>query len=324
MMQRITDISQLETAPESCVLTIGNFDGVHLGHQQILTACERAAVDMGTQVLAMTFEPHPLVVVRPDLAPGVLTPLPAKAHLLAECGVDCLFVVESEPEMLALSAEQFVQRFLVESIKPSLVIEGESFNFGAGRSGNAETLAELGEANGFAVEVVAAKETAFSAGRPQKVSSTLIRRFLEEGNVTDAATALTRPYRLTERIIAGRGKGARLGFPTANMNPPEQIVPAHGVYAGFVAVADTHDEVLAAKADTPAALSIGTSATYGDACPLLIEAHILEGEPGDLYDKYLAMDFVAQIRGQQKFDSESALAEQIAKDCDTARELLKA
>jgi len=306
------------------VLTIGNFDGVHRGHQQILTAAKQAAADRGSKLLVMTFEPHPLAIIRPEMAPGVLTPPTIKEHLVGEFGADYLFVVESNPELLALSAEDFVQRFLIENIKPGLVVEGESFNFGSGRSGSIHTLQELADANGFEVSVITAEQVELSAGRSVTVSSTIIRNLLAEGNVADAATALGRPYRLIERIIPGRGKGRRLGFPTANMKLPQQAIPAEGVYAGFVEIADTPDQLLNSQAKIPAALSIGTSATYGDTKSLLIEAHLLRDNVRELYDKHLAMDFIKRIRPQKKFDTESALAAQIAKDCKEAKEVLAA
>jgi len=321
-MQRISSVSQLKKVRKGCVLTIGNFDGVHVGHRQILAAAREAAVQRETQLLAMTFEPHPLAVLRPEKAPGVLTPLVLKERLLTELGADCILVVESTSELLSLSAEDFVRRFLVENIRPSLVVEGESFNFGSGRSGGISTLQEMGAENGFDVSIVTAKEVELSGGRTVKVSSTIVRDLLADGDVADAAAALGRPYRLIERMIAGRGKGRRLGFPTANMKLPGQVIPAEGVYAGFAEVADTPDQLLLAKAKSPAALSIGTSATYGDENPLLIEAHLLIDGVGRLYDKWLAMDFVERIRAQEKFKSECELSAQIGKDCKKARTFL--
>lgn len=323
-MQRISDISQIKTISKGCVLTIGNFDGVHRGHQQILTAAKQAAADRGAKLLAMTFEPHPVAIVRPEKAPGVLTPLDLKERLIAQFGADYLFVAKTTPELLALSAEEFVRQFLIDGIRPTLVVEGESFNFGSGRSGNIHTLQELADANGFEVSVITAEQVELSAGRSVTVSSTIIRNLLAEGNVVAAANALGRPYRLIEIIIPGRGKGRRLGFPTANMKLPQEIVPAEGVYAGFVEVADTPDQLLGCRAKIHAALSIGTSATYGDTQSLLIEAHLLGKNIGDLYGNHIAMDFIKQIRPQQKFETESALTAQIAKDCKEAKDVLAA
>jgi riboflavin kinase/FMN adenylyltransferase len=180
----------------------------------------------------------------------------------------------------------------------------------------------MGEESGFLVSIIEAKEVQFSSGQTIKISSTLIRDMLKKGGVSDAALALSRPYRLIGRIIPGRGKGKQLGFPTANMSQPDQLVPAEGVYAGLVEIGDSREDVCAHKADVPAALSIGTAKTLGKDYPRLIEAHILTGDVGDLHGKYLAMDFIQRIRSQQKFDTEKDLSAQIAKDCQTAKQIL--
>ncbi len=304
------------------MLTIGNFDGVHLGHQQILVAASKAAAERAVPLVVMTFEPHPLAVLRPEIAPGVLTSLVMKEHLLAEFGAACLLVVESTPELLALSAEEFIRRFLVDGIQPSLVVEGESFNFGSDRRGSIETLVEAGKENVFEVSVIAPRQVRISDGRTAAVSSTLIRNLLAQGEVGDAVAALGRPYRLIEKVVAGRGKGKRLGFPTANMKLPGQMVPAEGVYAGFAATADDAEEILSAEAKVPVALSIGRTTTYGEGQSLLIEAHLLAENVAELYDKHLAMDFVERIRGQRKFKTESDLSAQIAEDCEKVKEIL--
>lgn len=256
-MKVLRTVSELKQLPKCCVLTIGNFDGVHLGHRQILTACGQTAAKRQTQLVVMTFEPHPLAVLFPEKAPGILTPLALKEHLLAEIGVDYLFVSKSTPELLSLSAEDFVRRFLIENIKPALVVEGQSFNFGAGRSGSIQTLQKLGAEKGFEVSVIKAREVTLSSGQSVKVSSTLIRKLLAKGKVTDAAVALGRPYRLIGRVIPGKGKGKQLGFPTANMEPPPQLVPAEGVYAGHVEIGNNFQQVYNAKQKIPSIFSIG-------------------------------------------------------------------
>ncbi|MHC4743463.1 MAG: bifunctional riboflavin kinase/FAD synthetase [Planctomycetota bacterium] len=321
-MQRFSRISETKAIDAGCVLTIGNFDGVHRGHQQILEIAREAADRRGTKLLAMTFEPHPLAIVRPERAPGTLTPLPLKEHLIGKFGADYLFVATSTPELLSLSAEEFIRRFLIEAVRPSLVVEGENFNFGSGRSGSVHTLDEYARENDFDVSTVEAKRVELFSGQSVEVSSTIIRNLLAEGSVVDAATTLGRPYRLMEQIIAGRGKGKRLGFPTANMRLPNQLIPAEGVYAGYALIADSLDELIGNGKRIPAALSIGTSATYGDTETLLIETHLFEENVGDLYGKQMAMDFIERIRPQKKFASESALAHQIGEDCENVRRVL--
>jgi riboflavin kinase/FMN adenylyltransferase len=317
-----SDLAELATVQKSCVLTIGNFDGVHVGHQQILNAAKQTATENQTQLVVMTFEPHPLAVLNPDQKPGILTSLAFKKHLIAEAGVDCLFVIKCAPWLLSLSPDDFVKQFIVKGIQPNIVVEGESFNFGSGRVGNVQMLQKIGSEKGFLVSVIEAKEVQLSTGQAVKISSTLIRDMLKKGSVADAALALSRPYRLTGQIVPGRGKGKQLGFPTANMGPTDQLVPAEGVYAGFVQIRDSEEDLYASTATVPAALSIGTTLTLGDDIPLLIEAHLLIDDVGELYDKWLAMDFIELIRDQQKFDTEKDLTGQIAKDCKMAKEIL--
>ena len=321
-MKIIEAISDIEKVPEGCVLTIGNFDGVHLGHREILIAAARIAKEKGTDVVAMTFEPHPVAILYPERAPGVLSPLELKKHLLAQAGVNSLLVLRDTRELLDLSPEDFVRRFLVENLQPSVVVEGNDFNFGIGRTGNLDTLLRLGAEAGFDVSVVEPKKIALSTGQTVRVSSTMIRYMLESGHVADAAAALGRPYRLLERIIPGRGIGKKLGFPTLNMKKPEQVIPAEGVYAGLVRVGETTQDVLASKETIPAAYSIGQARTYGEEFPLLIEAHLLKENVGALVGKYMAMDFVQRIRGQHKFKTPEDLSKQIAKDCKEAKDIL--
>jgi len=323
-MRTIRTISELGQIEKGCVLTIGNFDGVHRGHQEILAAAGAAARQRGTELVAMTFEPHPVAILHPERAPGVLTPLELKANLLAQCGVDSLIVLGGGGEMLRLSPEDFIHRFLVENVRPSVVVEGVDFNFGAARAGNIETLRKLGVENGFDVSVVQPKEIKLSTGQSVRVSSTMIRYMLESGHAADAREALGRPYRLVEEIIAGRGIGKKLGFPTLNMKKPKQVIPAEGVYAGFVRIGSIAADVLSSGEAIPAAYSIGQARTYGDDFPLLIEAHLLRETIGAAVGKFMAMDFIERIRSQHKFKTPEDLSRQIAKDCEEAGKILAA
>ena len=323
-MKIIENTSALEQIEKGCVLTIGNFDGVHQGHCEILAAAGAAARQRGTSLVAMTFEPHPVAILHPERAPGVLTPLDLKASLLARCGVDALIVLRGGEEMLRLSPEDFVRRFLIENVRPSLVVEGVDFNFGAARAGNIETLHKLGVENGFGVSVVQPKEIKLSTGQSVRVSSTLIRYMIESGHVADAREALGRPYRLIEEIISGRGIGKKLGFPTLNMKKPKQVIPAEGVYAGFVQIGSSAADVLSSGEAIPAAYSIGQARTYGDDFPLLIEAHLLNETGGGTVGESMAMDFIEHIRSQHKFKTPEDLSRQIAKDCEEAKTVLAA
>ena len=317
--ETITDVEKIK---RGSVMTIGNFDGVHLGHHEVLSAAKRIATKNQTTLIAMTFEPHPVAILYPEKAPGVLTPLELKKHLIARYGVDCLIVLKDRAELLNLSPEDFVGRFLIENIRPSAVVEGHDFNFGAKRAGNIDTLQKLGAKHGFVVSVIEPKEIKLSTGQVVRVSSTVIRYMLESGHVVDAAAALGRPYRLVGEIIPGRGIGKKLGFPTLNMKMPEQVIPAEGVYAGFVRVGDTLESILSSKGTIAAAYSIGQARTYGDEFPLLIEAHLLKEDTGNVTGKYMAMDFIERIRSQHKFNTPEELSAQIAKDCKNAKEVL--
>ena len=307
---------------KGCVLTIGNFDGVHIGHQEILAAGRRIAAQKATELAVLTFEPHPVAILHPEKAPGMLTPFELKKHLLAQCGVDCLIVLKDSAELLNLSPADFVEQFLVRDIGPSVVVEGEDFNFGVGRAGSVHTLYNLGSERGFEVCIVDCKEVKLSIGQSVRVSSTIIRNLLEAGKVADAGVALGRPYRLVGGVVPGVGKGKQLGFPTANIAPARQSIPAEGVYAGFVAIGDSEEEVCVAEEKIPAAISIGRAETLGGDRSLLVEAHLLIENVADLAGKRLAIDFVERIRSQQKFATEKELAQQIAKDCEKAKNIL--
>jgi len=322
VIQTNSDLSQLAKLKKGCVLTIGNFDGVHLGHQEIINVARKLADQRHYELVLMTFEPHPVAILYPEKAPGVLTPIALKKHLLAQFGVDYLVVLESSYRILNLSPESFVDEFLAKSVQPDVVVEGEDFNFGYGRSGNVRILKELGQKFSFEIVIVPGKEIKLADEQTARVSSTLIRHLLHKGNVADAAKALGRYYRLSGQTTLGKGKGRKLGFPTANIDPVNQIIPAEGVYAGFVEITDTQEQLCQSKNKLPAAFSIGRAKTFISYHPLLIEAHILGQDPGDLYGKHLAMDFVDFIRHQQKFTSPQHLSTQIAKDCQKAKEIL--
>ncbi len=318
-MKITKNISELDI--KGCCLTIGNFDGVHIGHQKILQTARQKADERDTSLVVVTFEPHPVAILHPEMAPERLATLQFKEKLLAENSADYLLLLKSDKNLLNLSARDFVEKILAKGIAPAVVVEGENFHFGAGRNGNIHTLTYLGSEFGFEVVIVEQQSVKLSIGPSVKISSTLVRNLLLEGKVADTAIALDRSYRLIGKVVTGRGKGKRLGFPTANLGNLKQLVPAEGVYAGTVQVGESEESVCQSKDTIPAAFSIGKSATYGPDNPLSIEAHILS-EVEDLTGKWMAMDFVEKIRNQQKFESEKDLAEQIAKDCQKAKEIL--
>jgi riboflavin kinase/FMN adenylyltransferase len=320
ILERFAEFGQVEAG---CILTIGNFDGVHVGHQEILRTARRIAAHRGVEMVVMTFEPHPVAVLHPEEAPGVLTPLPLKLHLLQEYADNCIIVLEDNRDLLKLSPAQFVDEFLMAAIRPAVIVEGDDFHFGAGRAGDVRTLTQYGREKGFEVVVVPPRQIELATGQALRVSSTIIRYMIEGGHVAEAARALSRPYRLLGPIVSGWGRGRKLGFPTLNMSKPDQILPAEGVYAGFVETAPTREELLPKQERIPAVFSLGQARTFGDQHPLLIEAHLLIGDVGDLTGQWMAMDFVQHLRSQHKFNTPEELAAQIARDCAAARQALQ-
>lgn len=318
----IDKLEGIDKSLRHCCLTIGNFDGVHRGHREIIRTAKQIADDFGRcPVAVMTFDPHPAAILHPERMPKVLTPLQFKAALLEQAGVDCMFVMKDNYQMLSLSPEDFVVKFLMTELSPKAIVEGDDFHFGYGRSGNVQTLEHLAKQHGFKVSVVEPQQM-LVADVSMRISSTMIRHLLHRGDVADAARALGRPYRLMGSVVKGRGKGSELGFPTANIDPHGQIIPAEGVYAGFVSLADSVEELMLKNQKIPAVFSLGRAKTFVFNHPLLIEAHLLDKNAGDLYGKFLAMDFVDFIRTQIRFDSEEKLKTQIAKDCQKAELIL--
>jgi len=322
IMRILQTVSGLAKVEKGSVLSIGNFDGVHIGHQRIAASVCRIAKERGAAAIAMTFEPHPVAILHPEKTPGVLTPLALKRHLLSQEGLDCLIILRDSAELLNLSPSAFVKKFLMTNIKPAVVVEGEDFNFGSARQGTVDSLKQFGSKNGFEVVVCPAQKIELSTGQSVRVSSTMIRYMLESGHVADAAAALSRPYRVAGEIIAGRGIGKQHGYPTLNMKSPAQIIPSEGVYAGRVATAESCQQVCTVAAELPAVFSIGQARTYGQDFGLLIEAHILLEGFKRPNGKWMVMDFVSRIRSQHKFRTEEKLVEQIAKDCRKAKEIL--
>ena len=322
-MRIIEDIKEIGQLPRGLVLTIGNFDGLHRGHQAIIAAARKAAAERQTQVAVMTFDPHPVAILRPDKTPGVLTPTTQKRRLLQAAGVDYTIVIRDSFSLLNMSPADFVDDFLMSHLSPSVIVEGPNFNFGYGRSGTVKTLQTLGKDRGFTVietpfvEVRLGKER-----RSVRCSSSMIRGLLEQGAVHDAAQLLSRPYRLMGTVVAGRGIGRSLGFPTANLHPVGQILPSEGVYAGYVVVGRAFDEVCFGGLRRPAALSIGRAKTFVTEHPLLLEAHLLEDDVESLYGKWASLEFMGWIRSQRRFASHEQLSDQIEQDCRDALAVL--
>lgn len=292
------------------VVTIGNFDGVHLGHRAVLAEAREIA---GSGPLAVvTFDPHPLRVLRPDSAPLVLTPAARKEELLRAAGVDLLRVITFTPAVAAWSPERFVTDVLVTDLRSRAVVVGENFRFGRYAAGDVGLLRALGERHDF---VVVPAPLTSAAGLDGRVSSSLIRRLVAEGDVSGAARLLGRPHRISGEVVNGDRRGRDLGFPTANLAvDPAAAVPADGIYASWLSVAGTR---------YPAVTSIGTNPTFGGH-QRRVEAHVPDRFDLDLYGRSADLDLVRRQRPTLTFDSAAELVDQMAHDVDLTRSILVA
>lgn len=289
-------------APGS-IMSIGNFDGVHRGHQHLLSlGRELRDATPGARLVVVTFEPHPLTVLRPHAVPPRLSTPPMKQRLLAAEGVDDLVILPPTPEVLDLSAEQF-WAILRDEVHPAHLVEGDNFNFGKGRAGTIDKLREWSAGSGVTLHVIDEIEVALLDLSIVDVSSSIIRWLLGHGRVRDAAICLGRAYALEGGVVEGDKRGRTIGFPTANLRSAEQLIPGEGVYAGRVTLDG---------ATFPAAVSIGTNPTF-DGTRRQVEAHLL-GFDGDLYGRTLELEFVDWIRDQMRFSGVDALKAQIARD----------
>lgn len=317
----------LNEVPENfdrSIATVGFFDGVHRGHQELIRTAVAAAKSKGLPCVLVTFDPHPRAVFAPGTEPAALLSVERKAELAGALGVDHMLVVPFTKEFAALSPEQFVGDILHDALGAQGVFVGDNFTYGSKAAGTAETLPGHASAHGMSATIVDLLEQT-----DETVSSTRIRRELTEGRVDTAAELLGRPHRLTGEVINGQGRGgAQLGFPTANLDLSEgTAVPVDGVYAAWFAVTDgpvrtgsdpDGDMLLGVK--YPAAVSVGTNSTF-DATERTVEAHVI-GRSADLYGLTGHLDFVGFIRGMVKFDNVDDLIDQMNADVRTAMELL--
>ncbi|MEV0281525.1 bifunctional riboflavin kinase/FAD synthetase [Streptomyces sp. NPDC050610] len=307
----------LEDIPEDwgrSVVTIGSYDGVHRGHQLIIGRAVERARELGVPSVVVTFDPHPSEVVRPGSHPPLLAPHHRRAELMAELGVDALLILPFTTEFSKLSPADFVVKVLVDKLHARLVVEGPNFRFGHKAAGNVGFLVELGSTYDYEVEVIDLFVSG-EAGGGQPFSSTLTRRLVAEGDVAGAMEILGRPHRVEGVVVRGAQRGRELGYPTANVETlPHTAIPADGVYAGW----------LTADGETmPAAISVGTNVQF-DATERTVEAYAIDRVDLDLYGLHVAVDFLAYLRGMEKFDSIDTLLERMAGDVKRARQLVEA
>lgn len=315
----LRDESRCPRPPEGTAVTIGAYDGVHLGHRTVIGEVRRRAERDGLRSAVVTFDRHPASVVRPESAPRLLTDLDQKLELLAGTGVDYCLVITFDETRSRESAEDFVQEVLVGCLNARVVVVGEDFHFGHGRAGNVPMLRKLGTEAGFAVEGLdLVDESGRPAGDRAQVSSTRIRHLLAEGELHEANALLGRPYELRGVVARGDGRGGpELGFPTANVSVPgDLLLPADGIYAGWYERPDGSVH--------PSAIYIGRRPTfYVEAHASLVEPHLLDFD-GDLYGEHAKVRFTDRLRGDIRFDSVDALIEQMGRDRDAARRVLGA
>ncbi len=296
-------------------VVIGNFDGVHLGHRHVIGRARELADRDGLRVVAVTFDPHPMAVLRPEHAPLALTHLDQRSRLLAEAGVDDVLAIPFSREIAAWSPLEFVDRVLVDALHAARVVVGANFRFGSRAAGDVTTLLDAGAERGFEAEGVALD------GGPQVWSSTYVRTCLAAGDVAGATEALGRPFAVVGRVVEGDRRGRELGYPTANVLTVGLAVPADGVYAGRLAVLD--DVTLEATgAALPAAISVGTNPTFEGERERRVEAYVLDRTDLQLYGATVAISFVDRIRGMVAFEGVDALVETMAQDVARTRELL--
>ncbi len=308
----IEGLERLAGATAGAVVTIGNFDGVHLGHQHILHAGRRLADRAGVRLCAVTFDPPPAALLAAEGAAERIMPEAVKHRYLGECGADMVVVVETTIEFLSMEPEQFLREVIAQQINPSWVVEGHNFFFGRKRAGNVNLLRQMAGELGFDVEVVTPAEVQLPGRGPVRVSSSLIRELIRAGEVAQAATCLSRPFTLFGRVIGGERRGRALEYPTANVDPDAMICPGDGVYAGRAQVGGL---------DSPAAVSIGTKPTFGVSARV-IEANLM-GAEGDFYGQPIAVTFLERLRDQWQFPDAESLKAQIAKDVQRVKEICR-
>ena len=293
--------------PKGAVVCIGVFDGVHRGHQVLLAQGRALADELGLPLVAVTFDPHPMSVVRPEFAPQTLASLAERRFLLFNAGADDVFVLKFTKEVSGWEPEEFIHRVLADTLRARAVVVGENFRFGHRAAGTVDTLREAGERYGFAVREVK------MAADAQPWSSTRVRKAIAEGDIAEATRVLGRNYEITGVVVHGDHRGRDLGFPTANLlwlgNP---AIPADGVYAGWL---------VAGNQRFPAAISVGTNPQFAGV-ERRVETYVLDRDDLDLYDTEVTVVFVDRLRGQMVFDGLDGLIAQMQQDVASTRAVL--
>lgn len=312
------DFSEVPSDLGRTVVTIGNFDGMHLGHQHVVRRAREVAAEVGADtaldgVVAVTFDPHPIAVLRPEHAPATLTTIEERLRLLGEADVDDVMVLPFSREIAAWTPQEFIDRILVQTLHARAVVVGANFRFGNRAAGDCNLLRVAGQQHDFVLEEVTLD------GGPQVWSSTYVRTCLAAGDVTGAAEALGRAFTTRGVVVEGDKRGRELGYPTANVPVrPGAAAPADGVYAGRLTVLDGPD----AGASYPAAISVGTNPTFAGERERRVESYVLDRTDLALYGREVEVSFQERLRGMVRFDSVEALLEAMSDDVSRARSIL--
>ncbi len=304
-MDLIRNIEDLPTRWRSGALTIGNFDGVHRGHVRILRQLKQWSISLGGPAIVFTFDPHPVRILRPEMAPVPLTWIDRKADLLAEVGVDVIVAYPTDRKLLELTYDQFFERVVCQQIGAKAIVEGPNFCFGRNRQGTIEQLEVLCRNREIQLSIVEPMILGDAF-----ISSSRVRELVRNGNVDAAAEMLTHPYRIRGMVTHGEARGGELGFPTANLEAIDTLVPGFGVYAGRA-----HLDQLAHWA----AIHVGPNPTFGERLPK-VEIHVLDFG-GSLYGQILEVDFVRRLRDIRRFESVAALQTQVQNDVMQTRKI---
>lgn len=298
-----------------CVVTIGVFDGVHRGHQQLVGHAVERAREMGLPTVLITFDPHPGEVLRPGTHPAQLTTLTRRAELVAELGVDAFWVLPFTPDLARVAPDEFVHELLVDRLHAALVVVGRNFTFGHRAAGDIAELERLGRRFGFAadgLDLVSTEAPVDAAPAPVTYSSTYVRSCISAGDVVAAATALGRPHRVEGVVVRGDQRGRELGYPTANVGTAAHTaVPADGVYAAWFVHRGRR---------LPSAVSVGTNPTFSGQ-QRTVEAYVLDLDE-DFYGERVGVDFIERLRGQERYDSVDELVTAMGTDVGNARKSL--
>lgn len=313
-MLRWTDLSQIPQGYGPSVVTLGNFDGVHKGHQAVLSTVVEQAGARGAPSVAVTFDPHPVAVLHPEKAPQIITSPEQRLDLLSAAGLDAVLVMEFTREFAQWTPERFVVEVFVKALGARLVVVGEDTRFGVRNSGDVVALRRLGAEHGFEVLTLA------DVGNGGRWSSSRVRELVATGDVARVGQILGRPHRVSGEVVHGDHRGRELGYPTANLSrEAEGLIPADGVYAGFLIRPTLPDRDVDHK--MPAAISIGTNPTF-EGTHRRVEAYVLDRTDLELYGEIVAFEFLERLRPTEKFDSVEALIVQMADDVVRARALL--